>query len=55
MARIPRLKNTKANFKDSTVKLLYLPNENNQLTYTHFFSQDFYQLDLISSIENIVS
>jgi hypothetical protein len=52
---IPRLKNTKANFKDSTVKLLYLPNENNQLTYTHFFSQDFYQLDLISSIENIVS
>jgi hypothetical protein len=52
---IPRLKNTKANFKDSTVKLLYLPNENNQLTYTHFFSQDFYQLDLIYSIENIVS
>ncbi len=52
---IPRLKNTKANFKDSTVKLLYIPNENNQLTYTHFFSQDFYQLDLISSIENIVS
>jgi len=52
---IPRLKNTKANFKDSTVKLLYLPNENNQLAYTHFFSQDFYQLDLISSIENIVS
>ena len=52
---IPRLKNTKANFKDSTVKLLYLPNENNQLTYTYFYSQDFYQLDLISSIENIVS
>ena len=52
---IPRLKNTKANFSDSTVKLLYLPNANNQLTYTHFYSKDFYQLDLISSIENIVS
>jgi len=52
---IPRLKNTKANFRDSTVKLLYLPNERNQFTYTHFFSQDFYQLDLISSIQNIVS
>jgi len=52
---IPRLKNTKANFSDSTVKLLYLLNENNQLTYTHFYSKDFYQLDLISSIENIVS
>ena len=52
---IPRLKNTKANFTDSTVKLLYLLNERNQFTYTHFFSHDFYQLDLISSIENIVS
>ena len=52
---IPRLKNTKANFTDATIKLLYIPNENNQLTYTHFLSNDFYQLDLISSIENIVS
>ena len=52
---IPRLKNTKANFTDATLKLLYLPNQNNQFTYTHFLSNDFYQLDLISSIENIVS
>jgi hypothetical protein len=52
---IPRLKNTKANFIDSTVKLLYLLNPNNQLTYTNFLSNDFYQLDLVSSIENIVS
>lgn len=52
---IPRLKNTKANFTDATIKLLYLPNQNNQFTYTHFISNDFYQLDLISSIENIVS
>tara|TARA_A100001011_G_scaffold383956_1_gene455900 strand:+ start:7188 stop:9611 length:2424 start_codon:yes stop_codon:yes gene_type:complete len=52
---VPRLKNTKANFTDATIKLLYIPDENNQLTYTHFLSNDFYQLDLISSIENIVS
>lgn len=52
---VKRLKNTKANFTDATVKLLYLPNEKNQLTYTHFRTNDFYQLDLISSIENIVS
>jgi hypothetical protein len=52
---IPRLKNTKANFTDRTIKLLYIPNENNQLTYTHFGSDDFYQLDLISTIDNIVS
>ncbi|MGB1167328.1 MAG: TonB-dependent receptor, partial [Flavobacteriaceae bacterium] len=52
---IPRLKNTRANFLDSTVKLLYLLNPNNQFSYTYFLSDDFYQLDLISSIENIVS
>ena len=52
---VPRLKNTRANFADSTIKLLYLPTENDQLTYTNFYSKDFYQLDLISSIENIVS
>lgn len=52
---IPRLKNTRANFIDSTVKLLYLLNSYNQVSYTYFLSNDFYQLDLISNIENIVS
>ena len=52
---VPRLKNTKANFNDTTVKLLYVPNSNNQLTYTNFMSNDFYQLDLITSVENIIS
>ena len=50
---IKRLENTKANFSDATFKLLYLLNENNQLSYTFFKSNDFYQLDLISTIENI--
>ena len=48
-----QLKNTKAKFGDSTVKLLYLASENDQLTLTNFFSTDFYQLDLISKVENI--
>ena len=39
---VPRLKNTKAKFFDSTVKLLYLLNSSNQFTYTHFYSKDFY-------------
>ena len=52
---VPRLKNTKAKFFDSTVKLLYLLNSSNQFTYTHFYSKDFYQLDLVSSVENIVA
>ena len=52
---IDRLKNTKANFYDSTIKLLYLFSDDNQFSYNFFFSNDFYQLDLISSIENINS
>ena len=52
---IKRLEKTKANFSDGTGKLLYLLNDNNKLSYTFFKSNDFYQLDLISSIENINS
>ncbi|MFK7813826.1 MAG: carboxypeptidase-like regulatory domain-containing protein, partial [Maribacter sp.] len=48
-----RLKNTKANFYDSTMKLLYLPTENDQVSLTAFYSKDFYQLELVSQIENI--
>ena len=48
-----RLKNTKANFYDATVKLLYLPTENDQISLTGFYSKDFYQLDLISKIQDI--
>lgn len=50
-----RLQNTKANFVDGTVKLLYLPSENDQITFTGFYSNDFYQLDLISQIQNVSS
>ena len=50
-----RLKKTKANFYDTTVKLLYLPTENDQISLTGFYSKDFYQLDLVTQIENINS
>lgn len=48
-----RLKDTKANFYDGTFKLLYLPTENDQISLTGFYSKDFYQLDLITQVENI--
>lgn len=48
-----RLKNTKANFYDSTMKLLFLPTDNDQISFTGFYTKDFYQLDLISKVENI--
>ncbi|NJB70983.1 hypothetical protein GGR42_001445 [Saonia flava] len=48
-----RLKNTKARFYDGTIKLMYLPSENNQISFTGFYSKDFYQLDLISKVDDI--
>jgi hypothetical protein len=48
-----RLKNTRSNFYDTTMKLLYLPTENDQISLTTFYSKDFYQLDLITQIDNV--
>ena len=48
-----RLEDAKAKFYDGTMKLLYLPTENDQITFTGFYSKDFYQLDLITTIQNI--
>jgi hypothetical protein len=48
-----RLDKTKAKFYDHTIKLLYLPTDKDQISFTSFYSKDFYQLDLISQIENI--
>ncbi len=50
-----RLQNTKARFADGTLKLLYLPTEKDQLSLSGFYSQDFYQLDLVTRIENVNS
>lgn len=47
------LKNTKARFYDGTMKLLWLPKPNDQVYFTGFFSKDFYQIDLISKVENV--
>lgn len=48
-----RLKDTRAKFYDSTLKLLYLPTDKDQITFTGFYSKDFYQLDLITKVQNI--
>ncbi len=48
-----RLEKTKARFYDHTVKLLYIPTEKDQISFTNFYSKDFYQLDLIAQIENV--
>ena len=50
-----RLKNTKANFIDGTVKVKYIANDKNSFYLTGFVSHDFYQLDIISQIISITS
>ncbi len=50
-----RLKNTKARFVDGTMKLMYLPTKKDQISFTGFYSSDFYELDLVSKIENVNS
>ena len=53
--RIEKLKNTKANFIDGTIKLKYLANQKNSFFLTGFFSHDFYQLDISSKINSITA
>ena len=48
-----RLENTKARFWDGTMKLLWLVDPKNQFTFTGFYAWDFYQLDLISTIQDV--
>lgn len=48
-----RLENTRARFHDATMKLLWLAGENDQVALTGFYSWDFYQLDLITRIQDI--
>ena len=52
---LKRLKNTKANFYDGTMKLLYILMISINFLYNYFLSNDFYQLDLISNVEKTTS
>jgi hypothetical protein len=53
--RINKLKNTRANFWDGTLKLKFQANEKNSFFLTGFFSHDFYQLDISSRINTITA
>ena len=52
---IDKLKNTKANFIDGTLKFKYLANQKNTFYLTGFYSHDFYQLDISSKINSITA
>lgn len=50
---IKRLQETKSRFGDATIKLRYQPGEKDLLTFSGFYSGDFYQVDLLSSIGGV--
>ena len=50
-----RLKNTRSKFGDATLKLRYQGGDNDILTFSGFYSRDFYELDLINRFAGIIS
>ncbi|MEM9849692.1 MAG: TonB-dependent receptor [Bacteroidota bacterium] len=52
---IERLKNTEAAFQDAVLKLVWRASEKDNISWTSFFSNDFYQLDINSSLNNIAA
>jgi hypothetical protein len=49
------LKNTRANFYDIANKIFYKPNAQNTISLTSYFSQDFYRVDSLFSLENVIA
>ena len=50
---VERLRNTESRFADATLRLQYQPGDRDIFSLTGFYSQDYYQLDLLSNIGGI--
>ncbi|PPK84126.1 outer membrane receptor protein involved in Fe transport [Neolewinella xylanilytica] len=50
-----RLKNTRSKFGDATLKLRYQTGKNDFLTFSAFYSRDFYELDLINRFASVIA
>ena len=48
-------KNTRANFYDIANKIYFKPNAKNTFSLSTYFSQDFYRVDSLFSLENVVA
>ncbi|MFY9158982.1 TonB-dependent receptor [Aquirufa ecclesiirivi] len=49
------LKNIRANFMDVATKVFYRPNNKNTISISNYLSQDFYRVDSLFSIENVIA
>jgi outer membrane receptor protein involved in Fe transport len=52
---VDRLQDTKSRFGDATLKLRYRPSEKDLVTLTGFYSQDFYQVDLLATFGGVAA
>jgi outer membrane receptor for ferrienterochelin and colicin len=49
------LKNIRANFSDVATKVFYRPNTKNTISFSSYLSQDYYRVDSLFSIENVIA
>ncbi|MEA5260232.1 TonB-dependent receptor [Arcicella aquatica] len=49
------MRNTRANFYDVATKVYFRPNKNNTISLSTYMSKDFYQVDSLFSLENVVA
>jgi hypothetical protein len=49
------LKNTRANFYDIANKVFYKPNAKNTISLSTYISQDYYRVDSLFSLENVIA
>ena len=49
------LKNIRANFVDLATKIYYRPNNKNTISFSNYFSYDYYRVDSLFSLENVVA
>jgi hypothetical protein len=49
------MENTRANFYDIATKVFYRPNKKNTLTFATYFSKDYYQIDSLFSLQNVIA
>ncbi|MEY2793192.1 MAG: hypothetical protein RJA76_1184 [Bacteroidota bacterium] len=49
------LKNVRANFMDIATKIYYRPNNKNTISFSNYYSYDYYRVDSLFSLENVVA
>jgi hypothetical protein len=51
----PQFQNYRANFADIATKILYKPNNSNSITISNYISSDYYKVDSLFSLQNVVA